>query len=257
MLPFKQMSPILVIEMIKAAVFWLNAFPITNGVSDQLSPRTIVTGRMIDYTKHCKYEFGEYVQTHEEHDNSMATRTVGALALRPTGNAQGSWYFMSLSTGRILNRAHGTRLPMPEDVIDRVHTIARRQKANPGLVFSDRNDMLTLDDIDDIDDLDDESYSPSEHDNHDTDDDTYDSDDDDDDDPNDDDDDRNNDDGNEFDEEPLEDQFPGVNAAEDGAAEDGAEDGAADGGEEIPGVDAADDGVAVRDNAVAVNEDDQ
>jgi hypothetical protein len=42
MLPFKQMPPILVIEMIKAAVFWLNAFPITNGVSDQLSPRTMV-----------------------------------------------------------------------------------------------------------------------------------------------------------------------------------------------------------------------
>jgi hypothetical protein len=34
----------------------------------------------------------------------MATRTTGANALRPTGNAQGGYYFYSLDTGRGLNR---------------------------------------------------------------------------------------------------------------------------------------------------------
>ena len=34
-------------------------------------------------------EFGDYVQTHEEQDNSMGTRTVGAIATRPTVNVQG------------------------------------------------------------------------------------------------------------------------------------------------------------------------
>ena len=58
------------------------------------------------------------MQTHEEHDNSMSPCTVGALALHPTGNAQGSFYFMSLSTGRVLNQIRGTALPMPDDVID-------------------------------------------------------------------------------------------------------------------------------------------
>jgi hypothetical protein len=104
MLPFQQVPPIMVIEMIKASVFWLNSFPYANGISDNMSPRTIVTGQVVDYGKHCKYEFGEYVHVHEDHDNTMATRTVGAIALRPTGNAQGNWYFMSLLTGRILNR---------------------------------------------------------------------------------------------------------------------------------------------------------
>ena len=33
----------------------------------------------------------------------MSPRTVGALVLHPTGNAQGNFYFMSLSTGRMLN----------------------------------------------------------------------------------------------------------------------------------------------------------
>jgi hypothetical protein len=46
--------------------------------------------------------------------------------MRPTRNAQGNYYFLSLSTGRIINRAHITKLPMPDDVIKRVHVLARR-----------------------------------------------------------------------------------------------------------------------------------
>jgi hypothetical protein len=87
MLSFKKMPPVLVIEMVKASAFWLNAVPYQRGVSDDISPRGIVTGQSIDYTKHCKYECGEYAQVHEEHDNSMAARTTGALALR---NIQGN-----------------------------------------------------------------------------------------------------------------------------------------------------------------------
>jgi hypothetical protein len=127
----------------------------------------VVTGHVIDYVRHCKYEFGEYVQVHEEHDNSMSSRTVGALAMRPTGNAQGNWYFMSLSTGRILNRTHGTKLPMPDEVIERVHNLARRQKANPGLVFTNRADQITVDEYEEFDDdesQDDETYEPSDDD---------------------------------------------------------------------------------------------
>jgi hypothetical protein len=71
-LPFTNMPPCLVIEMAKHAVYWLNAFPHPDGVSDTLSPRTIVMGQTVDYNRHCKYEFGQYVQSHEQHDNSMA-----------------------------------------------------------------------------------------------------------------------------------------------------------------------------------------
>ena len=75
------MPRIMIIELAKATVYWLNSVPHNLGVSKILSPRTIVTGTNIDYNKHCEYEFGEYVQTHEEHDNTMAARTVGAIAL--------------------------------------------------------------------------------------------------------------------------------------------------------------------------------
>jgi hypothetical protein len=123
-LPFQRMPARMIIEMVYASTFWLNSFPPIDGVSKTLSPRAIVAGLQIDYVKHCKLEFGTYVQTHEEHDNSMASRTTGAIALPPTGNEQGGYYFLSLTTDRRLNRNQWTALPMPGDVIERVHTLA-------------------------------------------------------------------------------------------------------------------------------------
>jgi hypothetical protein len=137
-LPFERIPHRMVIEMAKSSVFWLNAFPNVQGVSQVLSPRTIITGQTVDFNHHCKHQFGEYVQTHEEHNNSMVPRTIGALAMRPTGNAQGSFYYFSLSSGRIINRWQVTKLPMPDEVIDRVHLLARRQNGNIGILFKDR-----------------------------------------------------------------------------------------------------------------------
>ena len=150
----------LILEMAKSAVFWLNSFPRTNGVSHTISPRGVVTGLWIDHNRHCKYEFGEHVQTHEEHTNGMEPRTIGALALFPTGNRQGGVFFLSLLTGRVLNRTHVTRFPMPDDVIDRVHHMAWQQQANRGLIFGDRHRNTSADDdwSDNGDDSDDESH---------------------------------------------------------------------------------------------------
>ena len=149
-LPFQKIPARLVIEMAKTAVFWLNAFPVTGGASQDLSPHTILMGQQVDYKHHCHFQFGEYTQTHEEHNNSMNPRTVGAIALRPVGNGQESFYFLSIATGRVLNRLHATALPMPDDVIDKLHRMARQQKNNPGLVFADRN--LNPDEYDDDED---------------------------------------------------------------------------------------------------------
>ena len=92
----------------------------------------------------------------------MNPRMVGAIALRLVGNGQGSFYFLSVTTGRVLSRLHATALPMLDDVIDKLHRMARQQKSNPGLVFADRN--LNPEEYDDDDD--DETY----HDNNNSDD---------------------------------------------------------------------------------------
>ena len=113
------------LQMVYCCNFWLNIFPPTDGVSQHLSPQELITGQEIDYPSHCQLEYGTYAQVHEEHDNSMNTRTTGAIAMRPTGNAQGGYWFYSLATGHLLNRNHWTVLPMPADVIARVNTLAR------------------------------------------------------------------------------------------------------------------------------------
>jgi hypothetical protein len=157
-LPFRRMPHRIIIEMVYYSVFWLNMFPATDGISTTMSPRSIIAGLKLDYRKHCRLEFGSYVQVHEEHDNSMATRTTGAIALRPTGNDQGGYYFFSLATGRRLNRNRWTALPMPAEVIDRVHALARNGNALAGMAFTDRNGQL----IEDDDDADDDSYDPDD-----------------------------------------------------------------------------------------------
>jgi hypothetical protein len=101
-------------------------------VSEMFSPRAIIVRSTIIYQHHCKLEFGMYVQTHEQHDSSMDTRTTGAIALRPTRNSQGGFYFYSLNTGRVVRRNHWTVLPMPGEVIIRIHEIAQRNPANVG-----------------------------------------------------------------------------------------------------------------------------
>jgi hypothetical protein len=148
-------------EMLGRAVFWLNSFPYAARVFEGLSPRAIVTGREVDFNLHGRWELGEYMHVHEESNNTMVPRTVGAIALRPTGNAQGSWLFMSPNTGRVLARDHATKLPMPSDAINRVLELAKRQKATQGLTFADRNGRIPSDDyIMTDDDEDDEEYVP-------------------------------------------------------------------------------------------------
>ena len=69
--------------------------------------------------------------------------------MRPSGNTQGSFYYYSLLSGRRLHRRRRTPLPMSQEVIDRVHYIADKQKSPSGLTFT-RQDGT--------------SYGPEEHD---------------------------------------------------------------------------------------------
>ena len=165
MLPFTRYPARIIIELIYFCVFWLNSFPATGGISDTLSPRTIILGSTLDYAAHCKLEFGTYVQTHEQHDNSMLPRTTGAIALRPTGNAQGGHYFYSLSTGRRLNRNHWTVLPMPAEVIQRVERLSRRPLGLTPIEFADRAGVPLVDNdeeeaYDDDEDEGDDDFDP-------------------------------------------------------------------------------------------------
>jgi len=87
-LPFEQLPHRLIVEIAFNAVFWLDCFPHKEGIHSTLSPCTIVTGSKIDFNKHCRLQFGTYIQMHEQHNNSLLPRMAGAIELHPTGNKQ-------------------------------------------------------------------------------------------------------------------------------------------------------------------------
>ena len=74
----------------------------------------------------------------------MQTRTVGAIALCPTGNVQGGHFYLSLATGHRLNRIPTTPLPMPQEVINRVHSLVRNN--HKGLELRNRSNEIIEDD---------------------------------------------------------------------------------------------------------------
>ena len=68
----------LIVQMVSTCNFWLNIYPPKDGISRSINPRELITGVKIDYLKHIRAEFGEYVQVHEEHDNTCLLYTSDA-----------------------------------------------------------------------------------------------------------------------------------------------------------------------------------
>jgi len=139
-LPFKIIPNLLIVHAVIFSVMWLNFFPPTGGVSQTLSPQTIVTGLKANNNRHCRIPFGAYAQVHAEPDptnNAMVSRTVGGISLGPTGNIQGTHKFLSLLTGRQIQARAFTPLPMPIDIVGRVEAFAPRNQN--GVTFGDRN----------------------------------------------------------------------------------------------------------------------
>jgi hypothetical protein len=110
-LPFERIPKFLTIHIVFHAVKLLNFFPTKGGVSDTLSPKTILSGETLDYKKHLRLQIGQYCQVHEEDTpcNSQRPRTKGAICLGPSGNLQGGFKFMALSSGKKSFGAVGMR----------------------------------------------------------------------------------------------------------------------------------------------------
>jgi hypothetical protein len=123
-------------------------------VSTTYSPRTIITGTALDFTKHCQIPFGAYAEVHEDKDKTytMDGRTHPAICLGPTANFQGSYKFLSLRTGKRITRKQFTELPMPDSVVKRVEAMALREKQDKTITLSDRSGNIISDVSDNPDD---------------------------------------------------------------------------------------------------------
>ena len=122
--------------------FCVNVFSLKSGISDHMSPMTIVEGVKLDYNKHFKVIPGEYAQNFEDSDNTMKKRTIGAIALGPSGNLQGGVQCFSLKSRLILNQNSKDfrLLPIPADIITRVHVMAKSLPR--GIIFQIENTLM-------------------------------------------------------------------------------------------------------------------
>jgi hypothetical protein len=137
-LPFQTIPKVILTHMVFYAVKLLNYFPVKGGVSEVYGPKAIMSGEVLDFKKF-SLPFGSYCQVHEEKlpRNSLASRTLGAISLGPSGNAQGGHRFFTLNTSKVITRRSWDVIPMPKSVVDRVNFIGKDQPQQA--VFLDRN----------------------------------------------------------------------------------------------------------------------
>jgi hypothetical protein len=141
-LPFSRLPKLLIIYIVFTSVKLLNFFPPKGGISETLSPKTIMSGKTLDFKKHLCLQVGAYCQVHEEElpRNSQIARTRGAIALGPSDNIQGGYKFMALDTGKKITRRTWDELPLPDVVIARVNELGKDMPED--LIFTDRKGRL-------------------------------------------------------------------------------------------------------------------
>jgi hypothetical protein len=141
-LPFERIPKTMTIHIVLNVVKLLIFFSTKGGLSETMSPKTIMSGETLDYKKHLSLQIGQYCQVHEEDHprNSQLSRTKGAISLGPSGNMKGGFKFMALNTGKKIVRRSWDVIPMRDVVISRVNALGSDQPRQ--MTFTDIHGRL-------------------------------------------------------------------------------------------------------------------
>jgi len=74
-MPYQRLPRTTVKGLVKHAMSVLNMFPRKGGISESLSPETLVTGRPKPSQKDFNLEFGTYAQVYDGMSNDMSSHT--------------------------------------------------------------------------------------------------------------------------------------------------------------------------------------
>ena len=112
------------------AIKMLNHFPVKRGIYDTIIPTTIMTGKNLHCKKHLGLHIGQYFQVNEEDTpcNSNQPRTKCAIFMGPSGNIQGGFMFMNLSTMKKITKRYWDIIPIPNTIIYRVNLLGIYQQ---------------------------------------------------------------------------------------------------------------------------------
>jgi hypothetical protein len=142
-LPYSQLPKLIIIELGHFCVMRMNAFPVKSGISKKWSPRELFSCHKLDVKLHCKTPSGAYCKVHTDPDiaNMMEPKTKWGICLGPTRNMQGSYKFMSFSTGKKIVRRKFTEMSMTKSVMKQIDKWAKKDHTQNGLTFLNRNSM--------------------------------------------------------------------------------------------------------------------
>ena len=150
-LPYRRLTKLMTKELIFGIVTALNTFANENDINSCVSPGMIIDGRGKPDMNVKRISFGAFAYVYTETSNTMAKRSVPAIALRPS-NENGGHYFMNVETGKRLNSFVWKEVPIPDSVIASIEKRAKIEKQpevkNGNLHFEWRYGMLE-DDIED------------------------------------------------------------------------------------------------------------
>ena len=129
----KTIPKIMTQELVEGSAEKLNLFPARKGISSHYSPETLVTGKSLDYNKHCTFEFGDCVNVtawnHPRDD--MRERTLDGVYLQPADSDQGGHRVMDLTAGKVTTRGKKlTATPLTETVKNTVEQMAINEGIN-------------------------------------------------------------------------------------------------------------------------------
>jgi hypothetical protein len=112
-LPFKRLPKVMMQALVYPAAKGLNQFPAKNGISDTLSPLTVMTGRANPDYNDLKLEFGSYVQVFEDNtpSNTTASRNTGAIVLNPTDTPKATIFLCHSSPENACPGINGPKFP--------------------------------------------------------------------------------------------------------------------------------------------------
>ena len=128
-LPYRVIPKVMLETLAKISTRQLNFFPAKNGISPYFSPHMLMNKRNVDYNRHCKHMFGEYVQAYQEETikNNNKPRTIDCIYLEPNFTSAGGHYVMNIATGAKMLKSRLWTVPITPTVIQAVESLAESQ----------------------------------------------------------------------------------------------------------------------------------
>ena len=125
-------------------VLWLNCFPHKEGIHPTISPLMLVTGLKLDFNKHCKLQFGTFVQMNKKNTTIQSTMS--------RGNAQGRllspqtkphWEEQSLHYDTSRQQSTHNTVAEPH-----IHVMMTQMSVREGLkIYGDKGNEVLLQDL--------------------------------------------------------------------------------------------------------------